>query len=283
MSANDSSALDATPPPVFGVVGSPFAAANSLSPVMFAAAFAACNITAYYVPLTIRERSVRKSLRSLARLGFAGVNVTTPYKAIAAEIADTRSEAVIASGVANTLTVDRNGHVHAEATDGQGLRAALAAHHIDVGGATVTLIGAGGVSSDIAITLAQAGVSRIGIWNRTVDRAHALAERVAAFSPTLTLEVFDKLPIGDEAHIVVCAVPAGSMREHVMDIVAGRSLVVDLAYQHDRLPTELIRAAQSRGVAVIDGRELLVRQGAAAFTHWMSQPAPVEVMMRAVS
>lgn len=283
MPAIESSEHDAPAPRVYGVVGSPAAVTQSLSPAMFAAAFAATNITAYYVPLAVRERSIRKSLRSLARLGFAGANVTMPYKAIAAEIADSRSEAVELSGVANTLTVNRNGQVHAEATDGRGLLDALHAHQINVGGLSVALLGAGGVAADIAGSLARAGVSRIGVWNRTTDRAYDLVDKLATQVPALTLEVFEQLPIGDEAHIVVCAIPAGSLREHGTDIVAGRSLVVDLAYRHDRLPTELIRAAQMRGVAVIDGRELLVRQGAAAFTHWMSQPAPVEVMMRAVS
>ncbi|HEV8461237.1 MAG TPA: hypothetical protein VGQ38_11060, partial [Gaiellaceae bacterium] len=62
--------------------------------------------------------------------------------------------------------------------------------------------------------------------------------------------------------------------------VAGQT-VVELAYSGES-ETALVRAARAAGCVVIDGREALVRQGAASFTIWTGIDAPIDVMRRAV-
>ena len=57
--------------------------------------------------------------------------------------------------------------------------------------------------------------------------------------------------------------------------------MVDLVYGAE--PTELVRWAESRGARVIDGLEILVRQGARSLERWTGRRAPVEAMRRAVS
>ena len=56
--------------------------------------------------------------------------------------------------------------------------------------------------------------------------------------------------------------------------------VVDLAYGPGE--TALVAAARAAGCAVVDGREALVRQGAASFELWTGMDAPVDVMRRAL-
>jgi shikimate dehydrogenase len=71
----------------------------------------------------------------------------------------------------------------------------------------------------------------------------------------------------------------------VDDLLAEPSsgqIVVDLPYRADGRPTALVAAAQKTGCRVIDGREVLVRQGAASFQLWTGIAAPVEVMRAAV-
>jgi len=58
--------------------------------------------------------------------------------------------------------------------------------------------------------------------------------------------------------------------------------VVDLAYRADGESTALVAAARAAGCTVVDGREVLVRQGAASFERWTGVEAPVEVMRAAV-
>jgi shikimate dehydrogenase len=230
----------------------------------------------------VRERAVRKALRSVPRLGFRGVNVTMPYKHIAAEVADLRSDLVERTGVANTLVVTPAGQLRAEATDGHAVQAAIEASPARLPGADVLLLGAGGAATEAAVACARGGAARITIWNRTPARAHELAAVVRDLHPETTLEVSPRLPIGEAAHIVVGAVPGDAVPESALAQMSSPALVVDLAYRPDRQPTPLIRAALDRGLQTVDGRELLVRQGAASFALWFGFDPPIEVMLRAV-
>lgn len=269
-------------PRVFGVIGHEEIVARSLSPAMFAAVFTSHQIASYYVPLGVRDRAVRKAIRSLPRLGFSGVNVTMPFKPIAAEVADTRSSAVELSGVANTLTVHADGRIHADATDGTGLIEAIRDRSMRIAGCSIIMMGAGGVARDMACSLAASGASRIAIWNRTHQHAESLAELLQDRFPALGVEVFAELPIGAPAHMVVSAIPEQSLGTDAAAIVAGRSLIVDCAYRADRQSTLLVSAAEAGTVSVVDGRELLARQGAHAYAIWFGGSPPTEVMARAV-
>jgi shikimate dehydrogenase len=273
------------PPVLLGVVGAPAVVANSLSPAMFAAAFEARGRVAYYVPLAIRERAARKALRGLARLGFAGANVTMPYKAIAAEMAHTRSALVEQTGVANTLRIDSSGQVHAEATDGLAMAAAVRAAGRDLAGATVTVLGSGGAATEAAYACGAAGARKLRLWNRTPERALALIERLRASYPQLVLELSEELPIDVPADVFVSAVPAAALapQAFVSPIAGGSTLVVDFAYRADRQPTPLIEVAQRHSQDAVDGRELLVRQAAEAYRVWFDDDPPVEEMSRAVA
>lgn len=271
-------------PVILGVAGTPAVVANSLSPAMFAAAFAARGrVGHYYVPLPIRERAGRKALRSLARLGFRGVNVTMPFKAAAAEVAHTRSELVERTGVANTLRIDASGQVHAEATDGTAFTGAVRDAGTSLEGAEVILIGAGGAATEVAYACGAAGVAKLRIWNRTIERAQLLAEHVRRDFPQLALELSSDLPIDVPAHVFVSAVPAPALPDPLMTIAAGSTLVVDFAYRADRRSTELVDGARRRSQRVVDGRELLVRQAAEAYRVWFEDDPPVEDMERAVA
>ncbi|MCW2961039.1 MAG: shikimate dehydrogenase [Thermoleophilia bacterium] len=271
------------PAAVFGVAGRPDVVANSLSPRMMAAAFAELGLDAYYVPLAIRERSAAKALRALPRLGFRGCNVTMPYKSIAAEVAHTRSPRVELTGVANTLLVAPDGTIHAEATDGTGMAAAIAARDISLAGGHVVLLGAGGAAMDAALACIDAGAARIDVWNRTESRASELVDRLRNIAPAVDLQVHRRMPIGEPAHVLIGCVPADSLDSRSLTMPDSGTLVVDFAYRQDRQPTPLMVAARHQSVRGIDGRELLVRQGAAAFTLWFGVEAPIEVMTRAVA
>ena len=269
-------------PVVLGVVGQPDVAARSLSPVMHGAAIAKLGLNAYYVPLAVRERAIRKALRGLPRLGFRGVNVTMPYKPVAAEVADTRSDVVERSGVANTLVIDEHGRIHAESTDGLGVVEAIRARGSSLEGAEIVLIGAGGAATEVAHALCAAGAGRLHLWNRTLERAEQLAETLQRVFPAQGIEVHTDVPIHVPAHVLASAIPHEAAAELELTGIRPETLVVDLAYRTDRQPTALVEAAQIRGAACVDGREVLVRQGAASFRLWFGIEPPTEVMHSAV-
>lgn len=269
-------------PAVLGVVGLPEVVANSLSPRMMRAAFTAWGIDAHYVPLAIATDDIERGLRSLPTLGFRGCNVTMPYKEVAAALADTRSELVARTGVANTLLVTPDGRLHAEATDGMALTAALRSRQVDLRGGRGVLLGAGGAAMEAALALADAGIARLDIWNRTPERAEALAARLRIIAPALELEVHAAMPIRDPAHVVVGCVPADAIDPQDLIPLDPGTLLVDFAYRRDGGVTPVVGAAQPGAQPPIDGRELLVRQGAAALEIWFGATPPIEVMTRAV-
>jgi shikimate dehydrogenase len=63
------------------------------------------------------------------------------------------------------------------------------------------------------------------------------------------------------------------------DAIEARHVVVDLVYGSS--PTPLVRVARERGASVVDGLEILVRQGAASLAIWTGLAPPLETMRRA--
>ena len=80
------------------LIGSPVA--QSLSPRMQNAAFAACGLDWTYVACEVRADGLEAAVRGLDALGFAGANVTAPYKRDVPRLVDTELESV------NTLLFD---------------------------------------------------------------------------------------------------------------------------------------------------------------------------------
>jgi shikimate dehydrogenase len=131
-----------------GLIGNPVA--QSLSPAMQNAAFAARGLDWAYLPLLVEDGRVEDAVRGLVALGFAGANVTTPHKAEAARLVETDLDSV------NVLII-RDGHVEGRSTDAAILEGLSARH--------VAIVGAGGAASAFVASLPDAAVfSRGGVW-----------------------------------------------------------------------------------------------------------------------
>jgi shikimate dehydrogenase len=230
-----------------GLIGWPVA--GSLSPRMHNAAFAARGLDWAYVALPVEpgQSRLREVVRGLAAAGFAGANVTAPYKHDVVAECDEVDGTVAQSGSANTL-VFRDGRAVAVSTDAEVLG--------EVDSSTAAVIGDGGAARAFAAALERRGAiverfARRGVW------------------PPDTAGV----------ELVVHATP---VVDEVLAEPSSGQVVVDLPYRADGRPTALVAAAQKAGCRVIDGREVLVRQGAASFQLWTGIAAPVEVMRAAV-
>lgn len=266
------------------MIGHPVA--HSLSPRMQEAALREMGLADEwtYGAIDVPPAEFRDVVRELADGGFAGVNVTTPHKRAACEIADDRSEAVLAIGAANTLSFG-GGRIAAENTDAPGLIAAL---RDSPHGRRALVLGAGGAARAAAWALADAGAA-VWVWNRTHRKTEQLA-RDLHVRPVEPEAPHRALQIGRfEILVNATSVGLGEAGGDGSDLKAlhldadsftERHLVVDLVYgQSD---TELVRAARAGGAEVIDGREVLVRQGAASLRIWTKREPPIETMRRAI-
>jgi shikimate dehydrogenase len=271
--------------PRLAVIGHPIG--HSLSPAMQNAALREMGLAGEwsYQALDVEPPDFEKAVRRLPQDGFAGVNVTIPHKREAFEIADDPSEAVRAIGAANTLSFTA-GRIAAENTDAPGLLAALPD---EAKGRPALVLGAGGAARAAAWALADAGAP-VWIWNRTHEKAERLAAdlgvRPVEPEPNDALLRIDRYEVVVNATSVGLAPPdrAGADLKALRldaDSFTDRHFVVDLVY--GEADTELARAARRGGAAVVDGREVLVQQGAASLRIWTRREPPLEAMRRAIN
>ena len=161
---------------------------HSLSPRLHEKAFELSGIAGSYALLDCADASAALAVFGQLRRGdLDGLNVTTPFKALALLAADAwLRTAGQQSGVfthpANTLFMQENRLV-ASSTDGCGLAAALRGAQVDLAGKRVLLLGAGGAGQAIAAELLAAGAAQLRVTNRTSAPAHALVDRLNAVWP----------------------------------------------------------------------------------------------------
>ncbi len=270
--------------PRLGVLGWPVA--HSRSPAMHNAALAALGMNDWrYQLLPVPPERFLETVRALPEAGFVGANVTIPHKHAALALADTAGEGTRAIGAANTLMFAADGTIAAENTDAPGFLAALGVSPRDM---SALVLGAGGSARAIVWALREAGAREVSVWNRTPERALALAREFGVRAATVP-EVADVLvnctSVGLEPE------PAGlkqsatethglNLPAVTFDQVGNYSYVVDLVYRSS--PTPLLAAARSHGTHVVSGLEVLLAQGALSFELWTGIAPPLEIMRRAL-
>lgn len=256
-----------------GVLGWPVR--HSRSPAMHEAAYAALGLDGWrYQLLPVPPELFEETVRALPGAGFAGANVTIPHKHAALALADDATESARAIGAANTLTFGADGRIHADNTDAPGIVDALPA---PPEGQTALVLGAGGTARAAVWALRDAGAADVMVWNRTRERAERLTaelggrvveEAVAADLLLNTTSVGLDGAADPFAHLPLAAGDLGRY-----------GCLVELVY--GARPTALAGAARAAGVELVDGLEILVRQGARSFERWTGRAAPVDVMRAA--
>ena len=262
------------------VLGQPIS--HSRSPAMHNAALAELGLAGEwsYEAIEVAPAEFEALVRGMAAEGFAGANVTVPHKVAALELADEASAPAGAIGAANTLSFV-GGRIAAENTDATGFLDSLPA---SAAGRRALVLGAGGSARAVVWALVTEG-AEVSIWNRTPEKAERLADELGAVAllasdDRLVAGSFDLIvnatTVGMGAGESAAALKSLPLRADSLD---EKHQLVDLAY--GPAETELARAARARGATVVDGLEVLVRQGAASLRIWTGQDPPIETMRRA--
>jgi shikimate dehydrogenase len=232
---------------------------------MHNAAFEALGLDWHYVKLPVPPELFDRTVRALPGSGYRGANVTIPHKLAALAVADGASDAAGAIGAANTLTFT-DGGIEADNTDAGGFLDALGE---SPQGRTALVLGAGGAARAVVWALAQAGASEVSIWNRTSERADELATAFGARAVSRP----------EPAEIAVNATSVGLQDGSLpLDGVDPPAVAVELVYGRD---TPFTAWASAGGARVVDGLEVLVRQGALSFRRWTGAEPPLDVMREA--
>jgi shikimate dehydrogenase len=265
------------------VLGHPVS--HSRSPEMQGAALEALGLAGEwtYEAIDLTPEDFTRRTRRLPEEDFVGVNVTIPHKEAAVAIADEASDAAREIGAANTLTF-ADGLIRADNTDAPGLLAALPG---PIEGRAALVLGAGGSARAAVWALAGQGV-RVSVWNRTGMRADELVRDLARVGAGTSAEGRLKTVSTAQARasgyeVIVNCTAVGMRGEDPFEVLpvdperfdADVSLV-DLVYGGSE--TRLVLEARNRGAAVVDGLEVLVRQGAESLRIWTGREPPIDVM-----
>jgi shikimate dehydrogenase len=260
-----------------GLIGAPIA--HSASPAMHERAAEALGLRGHYQLIEVAgadAAGLRIMLEGVRRLGFAGVNVTFPYKEAVVPLLDELATTAATMAAVNTVVV-KNGQLIGHNTDTTGFARAVKPLLAPSGNA-VAVIGTGGVGKAIAFALASLNVSDLRIFDSEPARAEKLAALLTRHGGARVAgSVEDAL---DGATGLVNGTPVGMLPNR--DIPVPPALlrenlwVADAVYSP--LITPLLAAAQGMGARIMTGRELAIYQAADAFELFTGLAPSTEVM-----
>jgi shikimate dehydrogenase len=261
-------------------------AAENPTVAMIEAAYRHHGLDARYINCEVAPAMLGDAVRGARAMGWAGFNCSIPHKVAVIEHLDGLGHSAALIGAVNCV-VRRDARYIGENTDGHGFLAALRTV-VDPTGKSLVLFGAGGAARAIAVEAALAGAASITVVNRDPARGSALValleERTRAQAQLVVWDGTYRVP--EQTDVVVNATSVGLFPdvEGRLDVdpdsLRPEMVVADVIPNPPR--TLLIRDAQARGCAVLDGLGMLVNQGAISIRHWTGVDADRAVMRRKV-
>jgi shikimate dehydrogenase len=261
-----------------GLIGARIA--HSASPAMHEQAADALGVRCHYQLIEVAgagREELRMLLEGVRRLGFAGVNVTFPYKEMVVDLLDELSPDAAAMGAVNTVLVC-NDRLVGHNTDSTGFAKAATDLVEESRQGTVAVIGAGGVGRAIAFALAGLGVAEIRIFDANRAKAENLAKLLRTGSEAVVATSVADALLG--AVGLVNATPVGMLPDRGTPVPAGLLhdglWVADAVYSP--LWTPLLTDAKARNARTMTGRELAIHQAAGAFELFTGLTPSIDVM-----
>ncbi|MGY4475527.1 shikimate dehydrogenase [Bradyrhizobium sp. USDA 3364] len=263
-----------------GLIGYPIA--HSAAPAMHEQAAADLGVRCHYQLIEVKgagRDDLRAMLEGVRRLGFAGVNVTFPYKEAVVDLLDDLAPDARAIGAVNSIVAD-GALLVGHNTDATGFARAIEPLLAAAPRGPIALIGAGGVGKAIAFALAGLGVAGLRIFDADAAKAAQLAAQLQDHhaSHAASVEVAAEGAAG-----LVNATPVGMLPSRdtpVPDALLHPAMwVADAVYTP--LWTPLLSAARAKGASVLTGRDLAINASADAFELFTGMTPSHAVMANA--
>lgn len=265
------------------VIGHPIA--HSRSPLIHGHWLAELGLAGSYERIDVAPVDLPAFLDGFAARGFVGGNVTVPHKEAAARLVGRLSPTARRLGAVNTLTLDGDGQVVGDNTDGLGFLASLA----EAAGEgwrerarTALVLGAGGGARAIVAALLDGGLDRVVVASRNRERAQPLR----AFDPARVAlapwpEPGSRLPAADlVVNATSCGLNGADPLAFDLSGLPATALVADIVYAP--LETRLLADARARGLTPVDGLGMLLHQAVPGFAAWFGRRPAVTPALRAI-
>jgi shikimate dehydrogenase len=243
-----------------------------------------------YLPVEVSAGDLATVFAGLRKMNVVGCNVTIPHKIAVMDLLDGLDPLAEAIGAVNTICVE-GGRSIGYNTDGEGFIKHLEATlDTTIENKKLFIIGSGGASRGISMTMASRGAAKIFLCNRTAPKAETLTTEIntrirpcAEAIPQGTHEMGKALA---ECDILVNATSVGMLPHNDgmpidADLLRPDLAVADLVYTP--LMTRLLTAARKRGCPIVTGDGMLVHQGALGFKMWTGVEPIVEEMFAAMT
>jgi shikimate dehydrogenase len=252
------------------------------APLIYNPYFVAAGINAVVVPMACKAESFARVLKDLFELeNVRGALVTMPHKVAVVSLLDEVSVAVQVSGACNA--VKREGsRLVGDQFDGAGFVRGVQGKGFRTQGSRCLVVGCGGVGRPIAASLAEAGASRIALFDANGDAALELARRLRAHFPALEVSTGSNDAQGFD--LVVNATPLGMNDSDPLPFdpsrLDARTLVGDVVLTREMTP--LLQAARARGCTVQVGTDMLFEM-IPAYLEFFGYPATTAEHLRSLA
>jgi shikimate dehydrogenase len=246
---------------------------GSLSPALFADAFAAAGISGFYHLIDVdrlQERRLPQLLEAVKAVGFAGANITYPFKQEILPLLDAIDPEAAQVGAVNTVAIAPDGRTTGYNFDRPGWRNSFEERfgRESAQDATVVQVGAGGAGRAVAFALMDLGVATLNIHDLDAARADSLrADLCTHFGPTRCRVSDDLTQDIANADGVVNATQTGmaGFPGNPIPVSALKSThwAADVIYTP--IETAFLKAAAAKGARVLNGSGMCVHTAVEAF------------------
>jgi shikimate dehydrogenase len=266
------------------------------------AAIAELGLNWRYLAFEVHPDDLRPAIEGAKRMNFIGLNLTVPHKLLAVDMVDVLDESAKLWGAVNTIRFegkDSSGNwlplrEFADApreirsygfnTDAEAITRALKEDlGINLAGAKVLQLGAGGAGRTAALKLASENVSELYLVNRTKRKAEQVAAEIRDRHPKV--KVHTSYPSG-KVDLLLNATSLGLKSDDGLPYAEDQfdlrraEAVYDMIYRPAQ--TLLLQSAKAAGCRTANGIGMLLYQGAKALEIWTGQAAPIDTMRKAL-
>lgn len=262
------------------VLGAPVA--HSLSPVLHTAGYRELGLTGWtYEAIECDEQGLAPFLHSVGP-DWAGLSLTMPLKRAVLPLLDEIERLAADVGAANTVLL-RDGRRLGFNTDVPGMVTALRRAGV-TSGRNALILGSGATACSALAAVRELGATDVAVAARSRLRAEpllAVAARLGLAVKLIDLDAADALGHA-RWRLLISTIPAAgaaAVAKQIESDAVHADVVFDVGY--DPWPTALATAAQSAGMVVISGYELLVSQAVGQFELMTGRAAPVAAMRAA--
>ena len=221
-----------------------------------------------YKKIEVHPSDLKSLVISKKEQGFSGLNITIPHKEKVTEICDELSESARILQAVNLITF-KNNLIYGDNTDGGGFVESFKEDFPDINlsGLRIGILGAGGAAKSIALSLSKENPKKIFVFNRNIDRAEKLVEKVNfhAAEP-FHIDDIDLKKLSFD--LLINATPvgmAGMADTNFINFknIEGIEIFADIVYNPEN--TENIILARSQNIKTMGGLGMLLYQAIPSF------------------